>query len=143
MGPLRRGLSAAALSLLASPALANVCETHRPDWSPQDGPVSAIGELFHMFTTLPGLAILGAFVLALTRGRPLDWLLASFLPVVVGAALAYGETGDTTIAMQQQGCAGPSVLSVTACILLALVAAFQSLRLHRSQGSDEHPEDFP
>jgi len=134
MGSLRRGLSAASLWLLASPALAEVCETHRPDWSSQDGPVSGLGEALHLFTSLPGLAILGAFVLALTRGRPLDWLLASFLPVVVGAALAYGATGEITLAMQQEGCAGPAGLSVTICILLALAAVFQSLRLRRSRG---------
>lgn len=132
MGPVRRGLIAVAITLQASPAFAGACATHRPDWSPQDGPVSGLGEALHLMTSLPGLAMLGAFVLALTRGRPLDWLLASFLPVVVGAALAYGATGDMTLAMQHEGCAGPAGPSVTICILLALVAAVQSLRLRRS-----------
>ncbi len=133
MGPLRRRLiTTAALTLLAGPAFSGICETHRPDWSPQDGSITEIGELFHMFTSIPGLAILGAFTLGLTRGRTLDWLLAAFLPVVIGVALAVGGTGEDTLAMIAEGCAGPSGLSVTVCIVLALIACVQSLRSYRS-----------
>lgn len=128
MGPVRRRLSLGAVLLMPSAAMADVCATHRPDWLPGDGAVSAIGEAFHLFTSIPGLAILGAFVLALTRGKRLDWLLTAFLPLVIGVALAVGGTGDITRAMQAEGCAGPAGLSVTLCILLALVGTWQSLR---------------
>lgn len=123
MGSFRRRISLFSLLMLtASPAMAEVCGAQRPDWIPSDGAVSSVGEALYLFTSLPGLAILGAFVLALTRGTTLDWLLASFLPVVVGISVAVGATGDTNVAAQAEGCAGPPGLSVTLCIALAATA---------------------
>lgn len=130
MGPFRGRLiiTAGLLLFSASPALAAVCDQQRPDWQPSDGPVSAFGELLHLATSLPGLAIAGAFVLALTRGGKWDWPVATTLPAIIAIASYVGANSTINRAAVEEGCAGPAGLSVGLCLLLSAIAGWQSYR---------------
>ncbi len=98
------------LVLVASPALAEVCDKERPDW---DGmPVSAIAEAVILFLSPLGLILLACTALAV-RYRS-QW---------GGVAITVGWTGFATLVTmadpsgvralaQAEGCIGPSSLFV-------------------------------
>ncbi|WP_372613536.1 hypothetical protein [Aquicoccus sp.] len=139
MGPVRGGLTLTRFRrhlrlplaglLLALPVTAQadgVCETERPEWSPADGPMTGLDELFHIATTLPGLGIIGAFTLALLGGRSIYFAVAALFSGIVALGLWYESRIDPTglhEAARSEGCVGdytPTVWTLVALCLIAL-----------------------
>ena len=124
MGPFRRQLILGPMiAALATPVWAEVCDKQRPEWNPADGQMTGFGEAYYLFTSLPGLAILGAVVLAATGGVRIYWLLAALFSGAVAAALVAvrnDPTGLTELA-RIEGCVGPATIPVTICAAIAAV----------------------
>jgi hypothetical protein len=63
MGSFRRQLIA--YLLMASPAMAEVCETVRPGWSPADGPATMVTELLQFLVWGGGFVVVLGVILGL------------------------------------------------------------------------------
>lgn len=128
-----------ALLLLPARAAAQVCEVQRPDWSPEMGPATAADELLYLFTSLPGLGIIGALVLALLTRQKRYFAVAALFSALISAALHLQSTrpdADTRAAIAE-GCVGDAsaAVLVTALIAAGSVAALGWLWL-RSRPRD-------
>lgn len=133
MGPIRRRLGlCATLTLLPAQALAEVCDKERPLWSPADGPMSALDELFHLATTLPGLGIAGALTLALLSGTRLYWALTALFSAIIALSLwaMQNDPLGLTQAAMAEGCVGPQTLTIATCTVICAFALTALVRLH-------------
>ena len=74
------------LALVPVRALADVCALERPDWRPENGPATALDELAFLFTSLPGLGIIGALTLAALTGQKRYFAISTVFAALVGAA---------------------------------------------------------
>ena len=112
------------LALAPAPALADVCALERPDWDPSLGPATGLTELFFLFTSLPGLGILGALTLAALTGQKRYFVISAVFALVIGAALWINATqpDDLTRTAIAEGCVGPQTLPIVACAIIALVS---------------------
>jgi hypothetical protein len=135
MGPVRGRLIAAfALPtvLIASPAAAQVCATLRPLWEAGAGPVGVLGEMAHVFGSIPGMTLLTLFALAMWRGwRPLLGLV-SLAALGLATLLYIGAFSELRAQAVVEGCAGP-VLPAAAVLAGMAVAAF--VRFWRKLGA--------
>ncbi len=114
MGPLRRGLIAAAL--LPSTAWAEACVTERPGW---DGvPVTALGEALALFSTPAAVFLLAASLTAIALrsafGAAVVCVLWSALTMIIVAA---DPTGLRDLA-RLEGCTASPALFIAAVALL-------------------------
>ncbi len=130
----QRGLALAGLLLVlpVTARAAGVCETERPEWSPADGPMTGLDELFHIATTLPGLGIIGAFTLALLGGRVIYFAVAALFSGIVALGLWYESRIDPTglhAAARDAGCVGDYDPAIWVLAVLCLVALGALLRL--------------
>ncbi len=131
MGPLRGGVI---LSLILFGAAAETCGTERPDWPPEVGTTSALGEAIHVLTAWPVLILIAALITAMTWR--LTWLAAPICCLFSGAAIvmaAPANTGIATLAGADR-CTGPMGLSVALMAVLALVAFWVSLPMSKKPG---------
>jgi hypothetical protein len=107
MGSVRGELIVIASALPGGPALAEVCDKVRPDWVPQDGPVTLPGEIWLQLSFWPWMIIVAFTVTALGMRSKALLLVASVLCLV--ALGFYWWTEDPYIATLaiNEGCAGP------------------------------------
>lgn len=129
MGPFRRQLTAAALLLLPTPALAEVCDKLRPGWALADGPVGLLGETIFVLSSFPGLVVL-AF-LAFGLARPNLWIsTACAVPALVfGALLALSQGTEGARQAMAEGCVGnafPIALALIALGALTILRAWRA-----------------
>ncbi|MGH1458072.1 MAG: hypothetical protein ACRBBT_04140 [Paracoccaceae bacterium] len=141
MGPFRRRLTqpAARLALLApavlllgaGPALAEVCDKERPNWSPDQGPANGLTETYHVFTTAPGLVLLALLAAALYFKRPSLWtpvaLVAGLLAMLTWAGAKLDPTGFHQMA-RAEGCVAQPTLPIAILAAISVIAIIQSLR---------------
>ena len=108
------------------PAWAEVCDKERPDWVAANGPATGLDELFFLFTSLPGLGILGALTLAALTGQMRYFAISLVFSVLVGAGYWMNATqpDEITRAAIAEGCVGPQALPLTALGVIALTSAF-------------------
>ncbi len=127
MGPIRRRLTLAFLTLIPTQAFAQACEAVRPGWDGE--PVTALGEAIALFSTPPSLLLLiaTAFVVRLKA----MW---GGLAVVVGWA-AWISILDSPVVFPDnaaaaiEGCIGPDTLFIALAIAIcALIVIFTSPR---------------
>ncbi|MDU8927922.1 hypothetical protein RXV86_11055 [Alisedimentitalea sp. MJ-SS2] len=113
-----------ALILLPSVAWAGVCELERPDWVVENGPATGLEELFFLFTSLPGLGILGALTLAALTAQKRYFAISTAFAVLVGAGYWLNDTypDETTLAAIAEGCVGPQTLPIAACAMIAVTS---------------------
>ena len=113
------------LALLPTQALAQVCALERPDWRPENGPATSLDELAFLFTSLPGLGILGALMLAALTGQRRYFAISAVFATLVGAALTVQDSrpDSLTIAAIAEGCVGPQTLPIAACVIIAAISA--------------------
>ena len=109
MGSFRRQL-AVWFSLTASPAMAQVCATQRPDWTAADGAATALGEVLQFLVWGGGGVLIAALVaglyfrksivlngvllVALIMAVPYLWPLN---PIAQRQAINEGCMGETTL----------------------------------------------
>ena len=113
------------LALPGTVRAAGVCDTERPDWSPTDGPMTGLDELFHIATTLPGLGIIGAFTLALLGGRTIYFGVAALFSGIVALGLWYESRVDPTglhAEARSVGCVGDYAPAIWVLAVLCLIA---------------------
>lgn len=127
MGPVRRGLIAA-ITLLPTSALAEVCDKERPDWVPSMGPATGVDELVFLFTSLPGLGIIGAVTLAVLSGQKRYFAISAVFAALIGAALMVPPDAITSAAIVE-GCVGPRTAPILACSLIAAISTASFLWL--------------
>lgn len=108
--------------LLPTTALAEVCDKQRPDWAPEYGPATGLDELVFLFTSLPGLGILGALMLAVLTGQKRYFAIATVFAALVGAALSL-PPDELTRAAIAEGCVGPQTIAITTCAVIAVLSA--------------------
>lgn len=108
-------------ALLPFPALAGVCNKERPDWSPALGAASGLDELVFLFTSLPGLGLLGALTLAALSAQKRYFAITAVFATLIGTALSL-PPDDLTRTAITEGCVGPQTLSITVCAVIALIA---------------------
>jgi hypothetical protein len=128
MGPLRRQLIL--FMVTATPAMAEVCDKSRPGWSPDHGPVTALGEAL-VFAATPA-------ALLLLAGVGVGWYLRQqlLLTAVVMASLVFAipriwpVNPDLTAAARAEGCMGPPTL-VIGLLGLIWLGAMAGLLLRR------------
>jgi len=113
------------LTLLPTQALAEVCDKQRPDWDPSQGPATGLDELVFLFTSLPGLGILGALTLAVLTGQKRYFTAATVFSALIGAALYIQATAPDAItrAAIAEGCVGPQTIPVVTCMVITAVSA--------------------
>ena len=107
MGPLRRGLI---LCALPTPALAEVCDKIRPDWSGE--PVSAVTEAIQLFATAPGLALIAASAFAIRFRSQWGGLAVVLLWTIYASVMTISNGVNLRAEALAEGCAGPSTLFV-------------------------------
>jgi len=144
MGPFRRRLTPAPVAVVATallvlgagPALAEVCDKERPNWSPADGPASGLSETFHVFTTAPGLVLIALFAAALYFKRPSLWtptaLVAGLLALLTWAGAKLDPTGFYQMA-RSEGCVADPTLPIIILAAISIIAIIQSLRPARRE----------
>lgn len=112
-------------TLLPTAALADVCAKQRPDWLADNGPATGLDELVFLFTSLPGLGILGAFTLAVLTAQKRYFAIAALFSSLIGIALYISATrpDDLTRTAITEGCVGPQTLPIAACVIIAAVSA--------------------
>lgn len=129
--------------MLAPPALAQVCDVERPDWSIENGPVDMTGEaLFHVLSP-PWIALAILLIVAFTlRNRWLSLAVGLIALVMVPMMLAGDLTGISAEA-RLEGCMGPASASATAWGLLAVPGLIGALilRRRRDRGVDGGDDD--
>ena len=113
------------LALVPLQALADVCALERPDWRPENGPATALDELAFLFTSLPGLGIIGALTLAALTGQKRYFAISTVFAALVGAALSVqtGAPDSLTLTAIAEGCVGPQTLAIAACAIIAGLSA--------------------
>ena len=113
------------LALVPVQALADVCALERPDWRPENGPATALDELAFLFTSLPGLGIIGALTLAALTGQKRYFAISTVFAAFVGAALSVqtGAPDSLTLTAIAEGCVGPQTLAIAACAIIAGLSA--------------------
>ncbi|MGH1424775.1 MAG: hypothetical protein ACRBBU_08605 [Pseudooceanicola sp.] len=125
------------LSLIPFGAAAETCGTQRPDWAPEVGTTSALGEAIHVLTAWPVLILIAALITAMAWR--LTWLAAPICCLFSGAAIvmalpaAPANTGKAALAGAER-CTGPMGLSVALMAVLALVAFWVSLPMSKKPG---------
>jgi hypothetical protein len=135
MGSVRGQLIAAlalfAVSALAAPARAEVCDKVRPGWVAGDGAVGALGEAIYVLGSPVGLILLALVGLALVWPR--RWLaVVVALPVLGLAGLLFlSRQAETAAQAMAEGCIGGIGPTVGLLVLLAaavLVRGFARAR---------------
>ena len=113
------------LALVPVQALADVCALERPDWRPENGPATALDELAFLFTSLPGLGIIGALTLAALTGQKRYFAISTVFAALVGAALSVqtGAPDSLTLTAIAEGCVGPQTFAIAACAIIAGISA--------------------
>ena len=114
------------LAMLAPlPAWADVCAQERPGWVPENGPATGLDELVFLFTSLPGLGILGALMLAALTAQKRYFAISTIFAGVIGLVLwGYAANpDDITRTAIAEGCVGPMTLPITACVMIAATSA--------------------
>jgi len=127
MGPLR-GRLIAALLLLPTPAMAQVCATLRPGWAPETGPVSALAEAALVFASFPGLVILALFALCLWRGWWPLCALTALACVAFAGLLVLGSGSALRARAVAEGCIGAPWLGVAALVVIAATCLYRLWR---------------
>lgn len=116
MGPLRTGLTAIPLALMASPALADVCAAMRPGWTPGT-PATAWGEMLALMITPPSLVLLLASALCIRLRHQWGALIVVLLWSLWVSYIAMSAPDALRAAAIAEGCIGRPTL------FIALVAA--------------------
>ena len=113
------------LALVPVQALADVCALERPDWRPENGPATALDELAFLFTSLPGLGIIGALTLAALTGQKRYFAISTVFAALVGAALTVQTSAPDSLTLTAiaEGCVGPQTLAIAACAIIAGLSA--------------------
>ena len=113
------------LALVPVQALADVCALERPDWRPENGPATALDELAFLFTSLPGLGIIGALTLAALTGQKRYFAISTVFAALVGAALSVQTSAPDSLTLTAiaEGCVGPQTFAITACAIIAGLSA--------------------
>ncbi|MEM8592273.1 MAG: hypothetical protein AAGF13_07070 [Pseudomonadota bacterium] len=113
-----------ALLALATPAIAQVCDTERPNWNPTAGPASTLDELAQFMIEPLGLAVLALGLLAVS----VQWRwLTALAGVSACVALAlividFVIPDAIKLAAMEEGCIGPPYMT------LIFLAAFVTVK---------------
>lgn len=138
MGPFRRRLiGAAAFCLAPQLALAGVCEATRPYWNPEDGDATGMSEIIDLFTSVPGLGILGAILLGILTKTRVYSAIAALFAGIMGIAFWVLESDPNGVTQQamDEGCIGPQGPVIITCMIITFmsVAAIIRLTMHPPQ----------
>lgn len=112
-------------ALWPSIAQAGVCAAERPDWTPADGPVSGLAELWLFFASPGGALLLVLGVILVLRPWVWPGYAAIALCVVltqIWAAELAGWLGGTALAAMQEGCQGNPSVKIGLAVVFALLA---------------------
>ena len=130
MGPIRGRLilALAVATLTTTPALAAVCDTLRPGWSPDMGAITWWQEIWRVMASFPGLVVLAS--LAYGLWRPHLWISTACAAPALGfaALLALSERAETAVLARSEGCLGsvlPAAFLVLALGAFTIVRAWQ------------------
>ena len=117
-----------------APAIAEVCDKERPAWSPQDGPVSPLGDLAVFFSDPLGLTVLAmAAACSLLRKTWFTVLVITFLITVVALlTITWLEDYHIKSAAVSEGCLTSPVLTGLTLVALSVFLAFASRRAARA-----------
>lgn len=120
--------------VVASPALAEVCDKERPFWTPPDGRPTQVQELLYVFATSAGAASLAAIAAALWVDRLwISIICAAFLWLVAaGLMFDWHGGGDVARFAYLEGCRTSPIL---ACAVLALICVGLIQRSRRAEGA--------
>jgi len=132
MGPLRRRLTAAALFLsLPIPALAEVCDKIRPDWTADAGPQGWLAETAYILASPPSLAL--AILLLLALAFPRLWLAlpATLLTLAFAALLLVSRQAPMAVAARTEGCLATATPAIALLALAALLTLARALLARR------------
>jgi uncharacterized membrane protein len=125
MGSFRRQLIA--YVLMASPAMAQVCESVRPGWTPADGPNTMITELVQFLVWGWGGLLIIALVLGLYFRKPI--VLNAVLLVTLIMSVPYIwplDPANRSLAMTE-GCVGAPTLVLVVLGLIWVAALIGAL----------------
>ncbi|WP_420860480.1 hypothetical protein [Algirhabdus cladophorae] len=113
--------------MTATSAQAQVCATERPDWSPLDGPVSALQELEYFGTSPLGIALIVLFLAHLVFANRLTLYLT--LVTAAFAILAQTEMfwapGHLLAQSYSEGCRGVPWATLPLIAALAIGAVLR------------------
>lgn len=131
MGPLRRQLTAAPTLLLPGPAMAEVCDKIRPDWSAATGAQGVLAETAYVLASPPSLGCLSLLLLALILPRLWLAIPATLLTLAFAALLIVSRQSDMAALARAEGClatATPSALLLALAAVLTLARALHARR---------------
>lgn len=118
-----RGRLIATLALLAPmPAMAEVCDKLRPDWTPDDGPVGWLAETALIFTSPPGLVLLALFALAMWRGWRVPLVIVTMAAVALAFLLYVGNGAAMATTGRAEGCIGSQIPAAAFSLGLGVMA---------------------
>ncbi|MCU0800695.1 MAG: hypothetical protein MUD11_02785 [Rhodobacteraceae bacterium] len=122
MGSVRRQLIA--FSLMASPAMAEVCEKQRPGWSPADGPATMVTELVQFLVWGGGGLILLGLVLGLYFRKTIILNAVMLVTLIMAVPYIWPLDPSTRQLAMTEGCIGAPtlVLAVLGLVWMACLA---------------------
>lgn len=118
-----RSLLTLVVSLMASPAFAEVCDKERPRWNPADGRVNVFEELYLFLTSPLGIGLIALIATTLYfRRRWLSLLCAALIfTVATIVALNWFWLGDGIItAAFNEGCRASPIVTIGVLVLLSV-----------------------
>lgn len=127
MGSFRRGLNLSlALFLLASPALAEVCDKARPQWN--GVPATLTSEALTLFLLPQSLFLIGALAVAVLFRHAMGTALVALMWSFFISYIIWPDPSGVRQAAQSEGCMAQPTLFIVASAALCFVAVVYTAR---------------
>lgn len=135
MGPVRGRLIAALALLTLAPQAgwAEVCDKTRPDWSPDQGPVTGGAETLYVLASPVGLGLVAVMVLALVFPRRWLALLAALPALALAGLLVISRQSEMAALAMKEGCIGSAIPAVVLLVLAAAVVLVRGFQARRAK----------
>jgi hypothetical protein len=125
MGPLRRQLIA--LFLMASPAMAEVCDKQRPGWTPADGPATMFTELVQFLVWGGGGVVVLGLILGLYFRKTIVLNAVLLVSLIMAVPYIWPLDPETRYFAMTEGCIGAPTLVLGVLGLIWVAALIGAL----------------
>lgn len=125
LAALKKAMISIMLTFGATPAFAAACQNTRPNWIEADGPMTMLGETWHIMS---GSGVIGLFIIMILAARFQNrWFTLIIAACALGAAFLFynawsaADATSTIAASIAEGCVGAPYGGISILILAAFL----------------------